>query len=51
MLTATLPNTFSSYEWIRSRGSDITVIEPPTLRNKLIQEAKSLLSQYNVDSD
>lgn len=50
-LTATLPNTFSSYEWIRSRGSDITVIEPSTLRNELIQEAKKLLSQYNVNSD
>lgn len=46
LLAATLPNTFSTYEWIRSRGSDITVLEPTSLRNALIEEFKTLLLKY-----
>lgn len=45
-LTATVKNSWQLAFWIRSQGSDITVLAPKSLRDEIANDAKRLAKNY-----
>lgn len=46
-LSASVKDTWSLYFWIRSQGSEITVLSPKRIRDKLLVDLKKLNENYN----
>ena len=45
-LTATVRNSWQLWFWIRSQGSDITILQPKSLRNEIVESLKLSLKNY-----
>lgn len=45
-LSATIKNSWQLMFWIRSQGSDITVLSPKSIRENLLNDAKKVVENY-----
>ena len=45
-LSATIKNSWQLMFWIRSQGSDITVLSPKSIREDLLNDAKKVVENY-----
>lgn len=50
LLTLRLSGLLEIEPWIRTWGSSVEVLAPPTLRDKFVQEARLLAEKYGVES-
>jgi predicted DNA-binding transcriptional regulator YafY len=47
LLTVKLPYTWQLYQWLLSQGSRLQVVEPEWLRDKMCQEVRGMLENYD----
>ncbi|MBQ6534197.1 MAG: WYL domain-containing protein [Opitutales bacterium] len=46
ILTATVRDSWQLWFWLRSQGNDITVLQPKSLRDEIVDSLKSTLKNY-----